>query len=398
MTPNPATEAKVFRFRLPRFRTKATRGHNGQSAERTSTSPRARPIRVCMFPRDIPSNECLGLMSDALERTGCVKITNYNFIRSFFSRADLFHVHWVDELVVGVRWPKHIIKVSLFLAYVLLCKMLGRPIVWTVHNVGAHESNYPLLEKILWAVFLPQVAWAIHLCPASTEAIHRLTSTPPKVSIIPHPHYRSVYETCLGSEATRGSRGDAFVFSSFGLIRLYKGFENLSQVFHSWNFQAASLKIAGAPMFKESAQVVNEMLRLSEGDARISFYLRALSRAELRDFVCSSDLVVLPYHKLMNSGVAALALSLGRPILGPAVGCILDYHQRLGSDWVLLYENELTVEDLKRAHDKFQGRDRSVLPDLEWMAPDRIAAQTLNLYQQHILKATWDNKSSVEGA
>ncbi len=50
-------------------------------------------ISVCMFPRS-ETNEFLGLMSDALERTGRVKIANFRYVASLFSRADLFHVHW----------------------------------------------------------------------------------------------------------------------------------------------------------------------------------------------------------------------------------------------------------------------------------------------------------------
>ncbi len=124
------------------------------------------------------------------------------------------------------------------------------------------------------------------------------------------------------------------------------------------------------------------MEALSGGDPRISFDLRALDKRELKDFVCASDLVVLPYNKILNSGVAMVALSLGRPILGPAAGCILDYHQKLGSEWVLMYENSLTLEDLKKARDSVRNHRRSAFPDLEWMDPDNIAAETIKLYEQ----------------
>lgn len=344
-----------------------------------------RQIRVCMFPKNNPTNESIGLLSDALERTGQIKITSFNYLTSMFTRADLFHVHWVDELVVGVRWPKHIIKVFLFLAYFILCKILRRPIVWTVHNIGAYESNYPWLEKILWSVFLPRVNWAIHLCPESMKAIYGLTPTPPPGSVIWHCHYRSVYEPRIASRQTQRAPNNPFVFSSFGLIRPYKGFENLIRVFHSWNFQKAVLHVAGAPVFKESAQLVSQMTKLSDGDPRIKLDFRSLHTREIRDLVTASNVIVLPYRKLMNSGVAAVALSLGCPILGPAVGCILDYHQKLGSKWVLMYENELTVDDLKRAYDTFRSCDHSVPPDLEWMDPDRLAIETLELYQ-HLIR------------
>jgi len=342
-----------------------------------------RQLRVCMFPRDIPFNEGLGIMSDALERTGKVKITNYKYFTSFFARADLFHVHWVDELVVGARW-KCIIKIFLFLSFFLFCKMLNRPIVWTVHNVGAHESNYRGLEKLLWSVFLPRVDWAIHLCPASLDAIHRLTATPPPGSVIPHAHYRSVYDPAtLPVEPYDHERGP-FVFASFGLIRPYKGFENLIEVFHSWKFQEAALHISGSPSFKESEHLVREMAKMSEADPRITLDFRTLTRDEVVKFVSASSVVVLPYNKLLNSGVANVALSLGRPVMGPAVGCILDYYEKLGPKWILMYENELNVEHLRMAYERFRGHHRGTLPDLSWMDADRVAADILSLYQQVI--------------
>lgn len=338
------------------------------------------PIRVCMFPRDNPTNEGLGLMSDALERTGRVKISDYHYFASLFSRADLFHIHWVDELLAGVRWPKHLIKVYLMLTYIVLCKIFKRPIVWTVHNIGAYEKNYPVLEKILWAVFLPRVDRAIHLCPASLDAIYQLTATPPPASIIPHAHYRSVYRSA--PRPTHTNR--PFTFTSFGFIRPYKGFENLIKAFQGCNTEDVVLRISGAPSFKESSQIVSEMVGLSRGDRRIILDFRELSRREITELVCGSDVIVLPYHKIMNSGVANLALSLGCPIMGPAAGCILDYHQRLGPEWVLMYQNELTADDLKIACEMFRDRDQTALPDLSWMDPDRIAAETLEVYRQVI--------------
>ena len=340
------------------------------------------PIYVCMFPRDSETNEFLGLLSEALERTGRVKIANFRYIASLFSRADLFHVHWVDELVAGVRWPKHLFKVYLFLIYVALCRLLNRPIVWTVHNVGAYEGNYPKLEKKLWRIFLPRVDWAIHLCGASLDAIYRLTPTPPPGSVIPHLHYRSVYRTARPTDEAN----EPFTFTSFGLIRPYKGFERLIEVFRSCDIEGAVLRISGTPAVKESGQVVKEMISLSQGDQRIRLDFHELSRREVEDLMLQSHVIVLPYRKIMNSGVAALALSIGRPILGPAAGCILDYSDKLGSEWVMTYDNELTAQDLKNAFARFRER-RATPPDLSWMEPDRIATQILDVYER-VLKTT----------
>lgn len=347
----------------------------------SQTITNGRPIKVCMFPKYVPINESIGLMSDAIERTGHAKISNYRYLASLFRRADLFHVHWPDDTVFGSR-IRQLIKVAFFLSYVLLCKLFGRPIVWHVHNIGAHEKGYLFLEKLVWNVFLPRVDWTIHYCPASLKAIYRLTDSPPPGTVIPHPHFRSVYGPLGAAVDPRRRLGlatDAFVLSSFGLIRPYKGFENLIKVFRNWNDESSMLHIAGEPMFP---QVANELENLSAGDAHICLDLRSLTRLELRDLVYASDVIVLPYKKMMNSGVAVAALSLGCPILGPAAGCILDFHERLGPDWVLMFNDELSVDDLERARRSFRKRDRSKMPNLSWMEPDIIGENILQVYQQ----------------
>jgi hypothetical protein len=49
-----------------------------------------------------------------------------------------------------------------------------------------------------------------------------------------------------------------------------------------------------------------------------------------------------------------------------------------------MYENELNVEHLKMAYERFRGHHRGTLPDLSWMDADRVAADILSLYQQVI--------------
>ena len=341
-----------------------------------------RRIKVCMYPKYTASNESIGLMSDAIENTGHAEISDYKYFASLFRRADLFHVHWPDATVYGSR-IRQLVKVSCFLSYVLLCKLLGRPIVWHVHNIGSHEkAAYIFLEKLLWKVFLPRVDWTIHYCPATLKAIYELTNSPPEGTVIPHPHFRSVYDPLGAAVDPRRRLGfatDAFIMSSFGLICPYKGFENLINLFRKWNDESSILYIGGEPMFP---QVATELEKLSAGDTRIRLYLHPLTRLELRDLVYASDVIVLPYKKLMNSGVAAAALSLGCPILAPAAGCILDYYQRLGPDWVLMYNGELSVDDLEHASQRFHNRDRSKMPNLSWMQVDVIGENILGLYRQ----------------
>jgi hypothetical protein len=47
----------------------------------------------------------------------------------------------------------------------------------------------------------------------------------------------------------------------------------------------------------------------------------------------------------------------------------LDYLDKLGPDWVSMYDKELTAQDLKAAFTRF-GERRATPPDLSWMEPE----------------------------
>ena len=331
-----------------------------------------------MFPRDAEINESIGLMSDAIEATGKAEIEEFSYFRSLFRRADLFHVHWPDETLNSRGRGKHLIKVPLFLAYVFLCKLFRRPIVWTVHNVATHEAQSAVFQRILWGIFLPAVDWAVHLCPASIPAMPSLR----RGSIVPHPNYCAVYERFVQeyNQAHSGSHAEReFRISCFGLLRPYKGLENLIGVFARWDQPNARLRIGGAPISREIGE---SLTQLAKPDPRASVTLGELDQRELAELVLESDVIVLPYTRIMNSGVAAAALSLGRPILAPAAGCILYYHEKLGDDWVMTYDGDLEPRHLDLAFQRFSSRDRSRRPDLSFMDPKRIASAIVDIYQQ----------------
>jgi len=332
-----------------------------------------------MFPREAKINESIGLMSDAIEATGKAEIQEFSYLRSLFRRADLFHVHWPDETLNSRGRGKHLIKVPLFLSYILLCKLFRRPIVWTVHNVATHEAQSAVFQRILWGIFLPAVDWAIHLCPASIPAMPELRHG----SIVPHPNYCEVYEKFVqGYIRTHPAGTDPdrqFRISCFGLLRPYKGLENLIGVFGRWERPNARLQIGGAPLTREIGDMLVE---LAKPDPRATVTARALDQRELAELVLESDVIVLPYTRIMNSGVAAAALSLGRPILAPAAGCILYYHEKLGDDWVMTYDGDLEPRHLDLAFQRFSSRDRSRRPDLGFMEPKRIASAIVDIYQR----------------
>ena len=52
----------------------------------------------------------------------------------------------------------------------------------------------------------------------------------------------------------------------------------------------------------------------------------------------AADVVVLPYLDISNSGVAMLALSLQRPVIGPSKGAFPELQAQVGTTWVRTFD------------------------------------------------------------
>ena len=269
-----------------------------------------RPLRVCVSPISLPMNPGPGLLSDALLRTGRVTLSDYRYFSSLFTRFDIFHVHWPERSVFPVALPKRIAKVLLFLVFVYLCKARGGRVIWMANNIGSHEGASPRLERLLWRYFLPRVDHVIHLCPASADLIKNLAGPLPPGTVLAHPHYRPHFAALNSSAEPRLKLDlpkDSFVVGCFGSTRRYKGIDLLIGAMREWNRKDAVLLYGGPPISRE---LQKEIEALAGGDPRIKLFIRPLSDTELRDLIEASDVIAMPYRKILNSGVAMGAVSL----------------------------------------------------------------------------------------
>ncbi|HLY39427.1 MAG TPA: hypothetical protein VKU61_15390, partial [Candidatus Binatia bacterium] len=109
--------------------------------------------------------------------------------------------------------------------------------------------------------------------------------------------------------------------------------------------------------------------------------LRHVPDAEVQVFMNAADLVVLPYRAVLSSGAAMLALSFGRGIVAPRVGCLAEL-ERTGA--AILYDPAVAdglAAALRRALDADAAalgeRARRFARSLSW---DAIARRHLAVY------------------
>ena len=110
--------------------------------------------------------------------------------------------------------------------------------------------------------------------------------------------------------------------------------------------------------------------------------LERLPEEELSRTLRAADAVVLPFRDILTSGSAILALSHGRPVIAPAMGCL---PETLPGDATILYDPDArdglrdALRTAARADLRTMGeRGRAWADSMDW---GPIAAETAKLYR-----------------
>ncbi len=324
------------------------------------------------------------LLNTHLERQG-VDVVGAAPWRLLRGQGDVCHIHWPDHMFNQRSAARAALSSRALLHMLSEARRQGMRLVWTVHNLRAHDGMHPALEEAFWPEFLSLVDGAIHLSRAGRDAAEaqfpELAARPG--SVIPHGHYRSEYVPTRDREGARAARllsgADAVVLFS-GRIRPYKHVPALLRAFREYDNPRARCLITGAPATRALRQ---ELQAFGQADGRVRLELQHLRRADLANALTASDLVVLPYREILNSGSALLALSLDRPVLVPRRGALAELAEAVGDEWVRCYEGELTGAILRDAIEwarEATRRARAPLGQFGWTSiarAHRYAYQTV---------------------
>ncbi len=298
-------------------------------------------------------NPYIGLLRDGLTAAGAqVRLVERLDPADLTSdtRPDVIHLHWLDHydvpraiLFLGLhgatdlprRAARRILETVCNLALVyqarrwqrlrrLLTQLRrfqahGGRVAYTVHNVEAHEGEGAADR---WGTAqLIALADVVHVHDASTaEAVAARFGRRERVAAIPHGHYIDCYPNEISREAARDRLGlpaDAFVYLALGLMRPYKGLEELAPAFRSLPDPGAVLLLAGRP---SPASYAETLAKLTAGDPRIRLIPQFVPPQDVQLYLNAADICVLPYRQITTSGAALLAFSFGAPVLAPRIG------------------------------------------------------------------------------
>lgn len=261
------------------------------------------------------------------------EIFSLNKAASKYPDIHVIHLHWINDLIAPTIWAssdaKKLFRRILLAIDLLLVRLRGKRVIWTIHNYVSHETKDAPSELRARSVL---ARFASHNIVHSPSALKRLRlGYGPKgledehVSIIRHGNYEGCYPINMNSinilNQHFGIRDTEIVLLFFGAIRPYKGIERLLSSLSKCLRKDIKLIIAGNP---SSVEYRENLQQIAATDTRVVCEFKFISDAEVSAYYFLSDVVVIPFERTLTSGSAVLAMTMGKALILPQEARELD--------------------------------------------------------------------------
>ncbi|WP_392531338.1 glycosyltransferase family 4 protein [Nostoc sp. C117] len=294
-------------------------------------------IKSIFLPRVNDENPYIKQLISHLEQLDIqVELPSASSSRTFFfpevvlhKKADIIHLQWLHPFFINSNKVVNLLKLLIFILQLIVLKIIGKKIVWTVHNLKNHENQYIILDRI-YSTVVAQLANAIIThCKAAKEEVAQEFSikNKDKIFVVPHGNYIECYKNNIEKTIARESLGlkdSSLIFLFLGTIRPYKGVFELIDKFnqiYSDNSDQIQLVIAGK-VYNDSQEITDILREKIANYPRIKFFPGFVPDDEIQVYMNASDVVIFPYRDILTSGAVVLAMSFGRACIAPRKGCI----------------------------------------------------------------------------
>ena len=293
--------------------------------------PNTRRLHRVLMPHQVGSNRFLLDLAKSYHAAGLDVIFGRDNLRHRLARPDVLHLHWPEE---QYRWslPRGETPAAAaerFVAALDDAKRHGVLLIWQVHNLVPHDSPADALDREMYQSVIDRSDILIHHCEKSrTLLADRYTVRADlRQLVLPLGNYVS-YKTGATREQARERLRvptGTVVFLHFGQIRAYKGFDLLLREFRKAQVPDKLLLVAGRYRSADERGSLRRRidLALAKRFARdVDFRLGVVPEEDVEHYFNAADVVVLSHREGLNSGVAVLGMSFGKPVVGPDIGCL----------------------------------------------------------------------------
>jgi len=301
-------------------------------------------MRVALFARvDTALNPYILLYKKALEHQGVAVHLEREFSLSWLvtrgKSCDAIHLHWMEAAYKPSGWNtrlgliqrlihnrfgrtlRGVLRLANFSVALLLAKLRGKTIVYTVHNLTYSGQFRPfiVLNRVAHYVVMSLADRVQAHNQYTRKILETVYNRKNDVVVVPLGNYIGHYANQISRLEARqqlGLPGDAFVYLFLGLIRPYKGVEDLIDAFEELDLPNSRLLIVGRA---SNVSYQEKILGLSQHDPAIRLVPEFVPDEAIQLYMNACDIFVLPYKNITTSSAAVLAWSFGRPIIAPAI-------------------------------------------------------------------------------
>jgi glycosyltransferase involved in cell wall biosynthesis len=249
---------------------------------------------------------------------------NEDWLRENRGQVDVLHLNWPHYMYDAPDLESNVLsRCADVLGYLSLARSLGYRIVWTVHNLYPHDRTHFHLHRLARLTISSLATALIVHCEQARALVRLHFHRTEGVFTIPHGHFMDAYPNTLsGTEARQrlGIAQDSFVYLFFGNLRPYKGVEDLLDAFCGLKGKNLRLLLAVKERDPYSTALIERARQL---DPRILVQTsHFFPNEDFQLFLNAADVAVFPFLEVLTSGSAITALSFGRPVIAPSIGCL----------------------------------------------------------------------------
>ncbi|SFB77661.1 glycosyltransferase family 4 protein [Tropicimonas isoalkanivorans] len=236
-------------------------------------------------------------------------------------RIDALHIHFEDQVTRRTRFePRQSLENAAREAVELLTEFIsnGGRLVWTLHNAENHYETTFSDAMFELRRYLAQNADVVHVFneAGARHARDTLDSPRNRIARIAHPSYFGSY----GDIPSPTHPADQRRFLCFGTILPFKGIEEFLTTIGQADFDhhCGKIIIAGPHWGHRSPDLSQHVPDNRNVELRYGF----VPDEEVSSLFAETDFAVLNYKRVLTSGFAALAMTMGKPIVGADRGGI----------------------------------------------------------------------------
>jgi len=287
----------------------------------------------------------------------------------------IFHIHF-EYVFPSTFLMKIIIK---------FLKKIGYKIIWTIHDISDFKySNRKLRsrEKCQWLYYNSDYKF-VHY-KKNIERLKKYFDVEiENIEIIFHPCFE--YKNTIGKKEARDILNIPYnkkVILSFGMIKRYKGYSELIKAFKKLDDSYICLIVGTGKHDPKTAEYIKKEAKKMRNIIVIDKYI---PRDDVQIYFNASDVVVLPYIEITQSGIIPLAYSFGRPVIATDVGALSEMiiNKKTG---LVIPPNDLNalIDAIKKIFNmdyEKMGREAYKMAK-EKFTWERLAEQTIKVYEK----------------